>query len=124
MGVIEIRALNGPDRDSGQTMGDFGMKTIDLLIAMFPGKAQIPATLAGRALGYADSSVRNMIHKATFPVETIKEGDKRMVRLIDLAAYMEKQKPAVRRGRGRPRKKAPSPTSSTPQSAGDACSGA
>jgi hypothetical protein len=97
------------------------MKTIDLLIAMFPGQAQIPATLAGRALGYADSSVRNMIHKATFPVETIKEGDKRMVRLIDLAAYMEKQKPAVNRGRGRPRKKAASPTSSTSPSAPGEC---
>ena len=80
------------------------MKTIDLLRAQFPGRVLIPAVDAGESIGYRPAYTRKMIHFNTFPMPTVKNGDKRMVKLQDLAEFIDKLPATGKRRRGRPPK--------------------
>lgn len=86
------------------------MNTIDILIKQFPGLMQIPATVAGKAIGYEKQTCYNLISSKRFPLPIKKERRKNMVLLSDLAAYLDgtlettapaetPEKPARRPGR-------------------------
>lgn len=63
--------------------------TLQLLLARFPGAVQIPFSSAATAIGMAVQTGRNQLVRGTFPVRTIKLGGRRMVRLDDLAKYLD-----------------------------------
>jgi hypothetical protein len=101
------------------------VKTIEVLRLQFPGRVLIPVLEAGQAIGYAQSTVRGKLHHATFPLKTVKNGDMRMVHIVELAHYIDGLGATSKRGRGRPRKQpAPSPTCAAPPHDLDACNGA
>jgi hypothetical protein len=80
------------------------MKTVDLLRAQFPGRVLIPAVDAGESIGYRPAYTRKMIHFNIFPMPTVKNGDKRMVKLQDLAEFIDKLPATGKPRRGRPPK--------------------
>lgn len=65
------------------------MTNIEILIMQFPGSIQIPATVAGAAIGYAEQTCYNLISKKQFPLPIRKVRRKNMVALHDLAKYMD-----------------------------------
>ena len=88
------------------------MTNIEILIKQFPGTIQIPATVAGAAIGYAEQTCYNLISKKQFPLPIRKVRRKNMVALHDLAKYMDgmdavqvaEQPVAEKRRAGRPTK--------------------
>ncbi len=87
------------------------MTNIEILIKQFPGAIQIPATVAGAAIGYAEQTCYNLISKKQFPLPIRKVRRKNMVALHDLAQYMDgmsmtpvSERPPEKRKVGRPTK--------------------
>ena len=81
------------------------------------GTVLIPAVLAGKEIGLAEKTTRNMLCEGRFPLSTRKVSSKCVVSIFTLAAYLEgapdnamQSEPAKRR-RGRPAK--------TPRSRGE-----
>ena len=64
------------------------MNAMNLLVAQFPGRAFIPMTQAGAAIGYKPQTCYNLFHGGLFPLPVRKIGAKSMVALMDLANYM------------------------------------
>ena len=81
--------------------------TIQILLARFNGQVLIPFTEAGKSIGIAGQSSRNMLFKHTFPVPTVLRGSRRYVHISDLAEYVDKlreQSTEKKSRRGRPTK--------------------
>jgi hypothetical protein len=53
----------------------------------------IPFVDAGREIGLAKSSSRNMLYEGRFPLPTIKIGVRRMVSIFALAEFLTQQSP-------------------------------
>lgn len=82
-------------------------QTLAILQSQFPGMFRIPILAAGRALGLADQTVRNQVHRGTFPIASQRVGGRRFVRIDDLARALDAgaQAAAVQKGRpGNPKK--------------------
>ncbi len=90
------------------------MSTLDLLVRQFPGAAAIPLRQAGPCIGLDWRTLANREAQGRPILPSIKVGGRRMVKLLDLAAYIDSlgapaatppsQEPQVKRGPGRPRK--------------------
>lgn len=94
------------------------ISTLDMLKGMYPGAVLLDAYQVAAAIGLSVKTIRNSGDK--FPVPSVKLGDNRRYRLVDVAAVIDggfdgsaggtanqqKQEAlqAPRRGRGRPRK--------------------
>lgn len=77
--------------------------TFEYLQTLFPRQLVVPAVQAGECLDLAHQTTRNKIHDGTFPLKTFVIGGKRLVKITDLAEYIERlgqEKPK----RGRPPK--------------------
>lgn len=90
------------------------MSTLDLLVRQFPGAAAIPLRQAGPCLGLDWRTLANREAQGRPILPSVKVGGRRMVKLLDLAAYIDSlgapaatppaQEPQEKRGPGRPRK--------------------
>lgn len=57
---------------------------------MFPRRAFAPASAVGRMFGLAPQTTRNNVSAGTFPVETVRIGNKRVVPIPALIEFLEK----------------------------------
>ncbi|NDP46839.1 MAG: hypothetical protein GZ085_00335 [Sulfuriferula multivorans] len=64
-------------------------KTLQILLAQFPGAVQIPLANAAAACSIRLQTARNQLVAGTFPIRTVKIGRRRLVRLDDLAAFID-----------------------------------
>lgn len=94
------------------------MSTLDLLVRQFPGAAAIPLRQAGPCIGLDWRTLANREAQGRPILRSIKVGGRRMVKLLDLAAYIDSlgqpaeppaasppaPAPQAKRGPGRPRK--------------------
>ncbi|MCC6143214.1 MAG: hypothetical protein IT368_05355 [Candidatus Hydrogenedentes bacterium] len=90
------------------------MSTLDLLVRQFPGAAAIPLRQAGPCIGLDWRTLANREAQGRPILPSIKVGGRRMVKLLDLAAYIDSlgqpattppvQAPQAKRSPGRPRK--------------------
>lgn len=90
------------------------MSTLDLLVRQFPGAAAIPLRQAGPCIGLDGRTLANREAQGRPILPSIKVGGRRMVKLLDLAAYIDSlgtpvatppaQATQEKRGPGRPRK--------------------
>ena len=115
---------------SPRAFGEFGMATIsristlEQLQSVFPGVILIDSRSAARALGIATKTIHNA--GEDFPIRSVRFGRKKFFRILDVASYLDQQlgivavpaqpcetlpahignesAPALKRGRGRPRK--------------------
>ena len=79
-------------------------QTLQLLLAQFNNAHIVTIKQAGAAIGLQQQTTYNQIHTRRFPIPLVDGGGKRMVRVIDIAAFIDglppSQKPfKVRRGR-------------------------
>lgn len=97
-----------PPWGHGQLMGLAMSSTLKLLLARFPGAIQIPLAAAAEACSMSVQTARNQLVSGAFPIKTHKLGGRRMVRLDDLASYLDAVsgagKPLQAASRGRPSK--------------------
>lgn len=77
---------------------------LEYLENLFPGLAVIPATAAGRVIGFADQTTANKIHNKTFPIATHTIGVHRVVKKIDLARFLDELGQPEKPKRGAPTK--------------------
>lgn len=80
--------------------------TLLILAARFPGRILITFSESANAISMAVQTARNLDAAGKFPIPTHKVGGRRMVRIDDLAAYLDKSAPPAgikkKRRRGRP----------------------
>ena len=91
----------------------------ELVSAQFPGKLLIPMVEAGASIGLAEQSCYNLKSRGAFPLPVSKIGNKPMVAITDLIAFLEglaapvsepvvvvdtEPKPTTKRRPGRPTK--------------------
>lgn len=62
---------------------------LTILTSVFPGRALVRMTDAARAIGMAEQTARNKLLSGTFPVPTVTQGRQRLVKLTELAAYID-----------------------------------
>ena len=65
--------------------------TLEILSARHPGAVLLPFVDAGAALAMKLQTARNQLVAGVFPVPTHKVGGRRVVRIDDLAAYIDSQ---------------------------------
>jgi hypothetical protein len=63
-------------------------KVLEVLRATY-GTMNIPAVAAGLEIGLAEKTTRNMLCEGRFPLKTKKISTKRVVSIMDLAAFLE-----------------------------------
>ena len=81
-------------------------QTLQILLFRFNGKFNLPVGDLAIVLGYDEQYCRNLISENRFFVHTFMQGGKRVARIDDVAAYIDRissKEPAKRRG---PRTKA------------------
>jgi hypothetical protein len=89
------------------------MSTLDLLVRQFPGAVAVPLRQAGPCIGLDWRTLANREAQGRPILPSIKVGGRRMVKLLDLAAYIDSlgtpadpppaQAPQIKRRPGRPR---------------------
>ncbi len=89
------------------------MSTLDLLVRQFPGAAAIPLRQAGPCIGLDWRTLANREAQGRPILPSVKVGGRRMVKLLDIAAYIDSlgapagtppaQGSQEKRGPGRPR---------------------
>jgi hypothetical protein len=87
-----------------------GNAVLDVLRATYK-TVFIPAIAAGREIGFAEKTTRNMLSEGRFPIQTEKIGAKRMVSIFVLANFVMQRSnispsamPPARRRKGAPTK--------------------
>lgn len=73
-------------------------RTLEILSARYPGAVLLPFVDAGTALAMKLQTARNQLVAGVFPVPTHKVGGRRVVRIDDLAAYIDAQTCAAASG--------------------------
>lgn len=73
--------------------------TFQALFAQFNGAHIVRINQAGAAIGLRPQSTYNAIQKKTFPLTVVEVGGRRVVRLLDIANYLDGLTPARRPGR-------------------------
>lgn len=83
-------------------------QTLQLLLAQFNNAHVVTIKQAGAAIGLQQQTTYNQVHARRFPIPLVDGGGKRMVRVIDIAAFIDGltpcQKP-IKAKRGRPTRK-------------------
>ena len=74
-------------------------RSLEVLQDIFPDRAVISATDAGKAISLAPQTVKNQVSAGSFPIPTFLIGGKRICRLTDVADYIEN----IGKRPGRPR---------------------
>ena len=74
-------------------------RSLEVLQDIFPNRAVISATDAGKAISLAPQTVKNQVSAGNFPIPTFLIGGKRICRLTDVADYIEN----IGKRPGRPR---------------------
>jgi len=67
---------------------------LDLLRATYK-TLFIPVVLAGREIGMAEGTTRNLLTEEKFPLPTTTRGTRRYVTIFDLADYVSRKSPAL-----------------------------
>lgn len=76
----------------------------------FPGLFNVDVVPAAAFIGMAEQTARNKLHLGEFPLKTTKQGRRRLVSIVEIAAYLEGQIAAAGTESGRVFKELPSPT--------------
>lgn len=80
------------------------ISNLDLLRLQYPGQVFLALDDAAAAMARPAKSVKNDFYLGVLPFPTAKIGRRRVVSLVDLAAYLDSlTAPAPARGPGRPR---------------------
>jgi len=64
-------------------------RSLEVLQDIFPNRALISATDAGKAISLAPQTVKNQVSAGNFPIPTFSIGSKRICGLTDVADYIE-----------------------------------
>lgn len=82
-------------------------QTLQLLLAQFNNAHVVTIKQAGAAIGLQQQTTYNQVHTRRFPIPLVDGGGKRMVRVIDIAAFIDGLTPSqkhLKAHRGRPTK--------------------
>lgn len=69
------------------------MNNLTVIAAAYPGKALLTLGEAAKLLGFKTQTAYNLRYKGEFPVPLFYQNKRPMVRVIDLAAYLDRGEP-------------------------------